>query len=293
MATNEQGMVTATEHKRSARILIAGCGDIGTRLGLRLAAAGDEVFGLRRDPARLPPAIRPLAADLASGTGLEALPGRLDAVVYAAAADGPGEAAYRAAYLDGLATLLARLHRAGMPRRLVFVSSTAVHAQDDGAWVDETSPAAPATPSARCLRETERLALAAPCEAVVVRPGGIYGPGRTRLIEQVRRGAPCTPGAWSNRIHAEDLARALAHLLALPAPELLYLAVDDAPVELCEVLDWIADQLGLPHPPRDPGTGGGHGSNKRCSNARLKASGFRFEYPSYREGYADMLKSAR
>jgi predicted dinucleotide-binding enzyme len=46
------------------RILIAGCGDVGAALGVELATGGHEVWGLRRDPAGLPAAIRPLRADL-------------------------------------------------------------------------------------------------------------------------------------------------------------------------------------------------------------------------------------
>ena len=85
-----------------ARILIAGCGDVGTTLGRSLSAAGHEVWGLKRHPADLPPGIQPLAADLTDPATLNALPPALDAVVYSAAAAGFGEAAYRAAYVAGV-----------------------------------------------------------------------------------------------------------------------------------------------------------------------------------------------
>jgi hypothetical protein len=32
-------------------------------------------------------------------------------------------------------------------------------------------------------------------------------------------------------------------------------------------------------------------ASKRCRNARLRASGFQFRYPSYRDGYAALLNS--
>lgn len=279
------------------RVLIAGCGDVGTRLGVQLAAAGAQVWGLRRDPSRLPAAIAPLAADLADGRGLAALPAGLDAVVYCAAADGPGQAAYRAAYLDGPRRLLDALEARGeRVRRLLFTSSTAVYAIDDGREVDEDTPAEPASPTARLLLAGEEALREGPYPATVIRFGGLYGPGRERLLRLLRSpaGATCVPGVYSNRIHVHDAARALAHLLALPAPAPLYLGVDDTPAPLCEVLDWLAAQLGTAPPQRlaaDPAEDPRRG-NKRCSNKRLREAGFVFTFPSYREGYADMLKSA-
>ena len=60
------------------------------------------------------------------------------------------------------------------------------------------------------------------------------------------------------------------------------------------VLRWLAATLGVAQPPlRDDGEagarGGARGSNKRCSNARLRASGYAFRYPSFREGYGALI----
>jgi nucleoside-diphosphate-sugar epimerase len=285
-----------------ARILIAGCGDVGTALGQNLGAAGHEVWGLKRRPTDLPPVIRPLAADLADPATLTRLPPDLDVIVYSAAAAGFSEAQYRAAYTDGVRNLLDAL-RAGCqrPRRLLFTSSTSVYGQHRGEWVDEDSPAEAESFSGRCIRAGERLLWDSPWPAVAVRFGGIYGPGRTRLIDGVRAGTATRPTGdpiYTNRIHRDDCARVLAHLIALPDPERLYVAVDDEPALLDEVLRWLAARLGVPEP--SPATGaqakpGGDvasrlRASKRCRNARLRASGFRFRYPSYREGYAALLR---
>ena len=146
------------------RVLIAGCGDLGTALALELAAAGDEVIGLRRHPEALPAPIAPFAADLADPRSLALLPS-VDAVVYAAAADSSTDEAYRRAYVDGVRHLLAAPGlQQHSPRRFVFVSSTAVYAQDGGEWIDERSPAQATHFRARLLLEGEALvrAIAAP-----------------------------------------------------------------------------------------------------------------------------------
>ena len=132
---------------------------------------------------------------------------------------------------------------------------------------------------------------AGPFPAVILRLGGIYGPGRGRLIERVRSGeARCAPGApvWSNRIHRDDAAGALAHLLLLDRPEGLYLGVDSEPSPVCEVYRYVASVLGVP-PPREGDDARPGGSSKRCSNARLRRDGYRFEFPTYREGYRAVL----
>jgi nucleoside-diphosphate-sugar epimerase len=288
-----------------ARILIAGCGDVGATLGQDLNSAGHEVWGLKRRPADLPPGIRPLAADLTDPATLNGLPPAVDAVVYSAAAIGFGEAAYQAAYVAGVGNLLDALRRAGQqPRRLLFTSSTSVYAQHQGEWVDEDSPAEADNFSGRCIRAGERLMWDSPWPAVVIRFGGIYGPGRTRLIDSVRAGTaarPAGPPLYTNRIHRDDCARVLAHLLFLPTPAPLYLATDDDPAPLGEVLGWLATRLGVPEPPLaaslplKPGAGTGDPTlrmraSKRCRNARLRASGFQFRYPSYRDGYAALLR---
>jgi nucleoside-diphosphate-sugar epimerase len=150
------------------------------------------------------------------------------------------------------------------------------------------------------MLEAEAVLAASGFSAVSLRLGGIYGPGRTRLVESVRSGrAALRAGAprFGNRIHRDDAAGALAHLatLALAGRALapLYLGVDDEPSDEAVVLRWIASQLGVPEPTMRDGEAAPRArdanrpaSNKRCSNARLRATGYRFCFPTFREGYA-------
>lgn len=288
-----------------ARILIAGCGDVGATLGQSLGATGHKVWGLIRQPRSLPSAIRPVIADLTDPASLADLPARLDYIVYSAAASGFDEASYQAAYVTGVSHLLDALRRTGQqPKRLLFTSSTSVYAQHQGEWVDEDSPAEATGFSGRCLRAGEQVLWESGWLAIAVRFAGIYGPGRTRLIDTVRDGiavCPAGPPVYTNRIHRDDCARVLEHLLWLPDPEPLYLGVDDAPAPLDEVLCWLAARLGVAEPPRaaqppqKPGAETRSNAamrlrvSKRCRNIRLRASGFQFRYPSYRDGYAALL----
>ncbi|MEM9599202.1 MAG: NAD-dependent epimerase/dehydratase family protein [Acidobacteriota bacterium] len=273
------------------KALIAGCGDLGTRVGLALAAEGAEVWGIRRNPELLPAPLRGLAVDL-SVPGLWPTLPEADLVVYALAADRFEDGAYRRAYVDGVRHLLGALGDRP-PRRWLHVSSTSVYAQSGGVWVDESSATEPVSFSGRRILEGEEVLRGSGVAATVLRLSGIYGPGRTRLVDSVRQGrAVCyDPPVHTNRIHVDDAAGALVHLAKLGAPADLYLGTDHRPAPDGEVKRWLAARLGVPEPPPGPVTPGSRAmrSDKRCSNRRLLDSGFRFRYPDYRSGYGELL----
>jgi len=276
-------------------LLIAGCGDVGSRLAERLLPAGWTVYGLRRSVAGLAAGIRRVPGDLQAAPCPPAWPsGALDYLVYCVAASQSDEAGYRAAYVEGLGHVLGWLAQHGQrPQRLLFVSSSSVYAQQGGEWIDEDSPAEAEGFSGRVLREAERLALGSGIPASLVRLTGIYGPGREWLLNQVRKGywVQSEPPLYANRIHAEDAAGLLAFLLQADARGVAlddcYLGVDDAPAPLAEVLAWLRDYLGVTEWAAQAALR--RAGSKRCSNARARALGWAPQYPSYREGYAAVL----
>jgi nucleoside-diphosphate-sugar epimerase len=277
-----------------ARVLIAGCGYVGTALAAELVIEGHEVWTLRRSPTPPPRGAVGIRADLTDVDTLRDLPPRLDNVFYTVSAGGTDDRSYRSAYVDGLRYLLAALE--GHPiRRMVFTSSTGVYAQSRGEWVDEDSPAEPTGFSGKRLLEGERLLGLARFPATVVRFAGIYGPGRARLVERVRRAEATIPGGrpvFANRIHRGDCVGVLRHVMMLEHADPLYVAADEEPAETAVVLRWIAERLGVPPPSVDPleeGSRYGRATNKRVRSTRLLASGYRFRYPTFREGYGELI----
>lgn len=275
-------------------LLIAGCGDLGIALAQRMLARGWQVTGLRRDPTALPAGVTPLAADLCQDAQPADWPARVDFVVYCPAAGKRDAALYHQLYVKGLERVLGWLRSAGQqPEYLLQVSSTGVYAQQAGEWVSENSPALAGSATAEALIAAENVALRSGIPASVVRLAGIYGPGRNRLIEAVRQGVQVAaePPQYSNRIHRDDAASLLEHLLlAAQDDELLapcYLGVDDEPAPLHEVCSWLAEQLGTELDPA--GKPLGRAGSKRCSNELARESGWAPQYPSYREGYAALL----
>jgi len=270
------------------RVLIAGCGDVGSVLATSLLRDGYTVFGLKRDPSSLPEGVRGVQADLLQSETLKNLPGRIDALVYMPTPGSRDRAGYEAIFLQGWKNLWAALDRE--PGRTVLVSSTAVYGETDGTMVDEATPARPARFNGETLLEMERLAAKSTQNLVVARISGIYGPGRERLISQaatVGLEVQQTPPFFTNRIHRDDAARALQHLLELENPEPLYLVTDDNPAPRYEVLRWLAEIQGKTAPLAIVNEQAGQG--KRASNRRLRESGFKLRYPDYTAGYAAVL----
>ncbi|NUT74277.1 SDR family oxidoreductase [Pseudomonas sp. C1C7] len=277
-------------------VLIAGCGDVGSRLATQLLAGGWEVHGLRRDVSRLPDGVIGVAGDLFSKDCPMTWPiGAVDYLVYCAAASNHDEAGYRAAYIQGLQHVLEWLGDYGqVPNRLLFVSSSSVYGQQEGEWVDEASPAVAAGFSGRVMLEAEQVALNSGIPASIVRLTGIYGPGRERLLAQVRQGYRVTvdPPLYANRIHADDAAGLMAYLLEADrrgvALDDVYIGVDDAPAALADVVGWLREYMGVTEWADDASVR--RTGSKRCSNARAKALGWEPRYPSFREGYAAILE---
>jgi nucleoside-diphosphate-sugar epimerase len=273
----------------SERILLAGCGDLGQRVAQRLLARGDEVFALRRRPPENDGGgIHWLRGDLADPSGLRGLPRGVTRLAYLPAPSARDEAAYRAVFLAGLRHLLDALDGSAL-RRVLFVSSSAVYGEHGGAWVDEDTPPDPPGFNGRVLLEAERW-LARQAPAVTLRLAGLYGPGRLQLPKRLRAGQIRVPRAvphWANRIHIDDAAAALVHLLDLPDAQPLYLGVDDTPLPLDVLYDHLATLLAAPPPAEGPAPQGV--GSKRLSNARLRTTGFTPRWPDARAGYAALL----
>lgn len=282
--------------------LIAGCGRLGTALGERLIASGRRVVALRRDVSTLPPAFTSIAVDLSAPIDIP-LPAA-DALVVTltpSAVDGD----YR--------TALARLASAlpSPPTRTVFVSSTGVFQGWCGNQpITEHDEPAGETERARMLLDAERAAVAE-FDAVILRPAGIYGTGRDFLIRQTLSAPSIDGDRITNRIHEADLARALEVLVTVDGPPRVLHAVDEEPVALRAVVDYIASRLGVTPPPdadedspsgNDPGgrnpsgrepigtdTSGRQPSGNVFSGAALRALLGHLDYPSYRDGYEELV----
>ena len=224
------------------QVLIVGAGDTGLALASVLAGAGLGVSTLNRS-GRCVDGATPIAADLSDPGSLTDLP-NVSVVVFTTAPQTRDDDGYRIAYLDGPQRVLDALPTE--PARAILTSTTGVYGFDDGRWVTASTPAEPARRTAEIVVEGE-AALAARIPTTTVRSAGIYGPGRRRLIDRVLTGevgvTPATPDRWTNRVHRDDLAAALALAAIHPSPPPVAIAVDDEPVPRDRVLTWLAEQL--------------------------------------------------
>jgi len=271
------------------RLLIAGCGDLGTRLGLLWCESGGSVVALRRRIEALPSCFERVAADLTQPLPAGLFCGHFDAVAYLASADARTPQAYQLAYVEGFKRLLEGL--SAPVARMLFASSTAVYAEDMGGWVDETTITQPTTFNGQILMRAEQQLFELAPQATAVRLSGLYGPGRERMLALARAGDVGSP-RWGNRIHIDDAARALAHVLRLQRPPKLLCVSDDQPARDDVVLAHLRMLLNLPEPvTHQPITAGTESAERgrRVSNQQLRSTGFALRYPSFAVGYAALL----
>lgn len=276
-----------------AKVLIIGCGDLGTAVATRLQQ-GNEVIGLRQSNQQLPLGMHTIQADVTQPNSLSVLKKlQPNILIYCVAASGQTDAQYQAAYVTGLKNILATQTNNQILQHVFFVSSTRVYGQITSEVLDENTPAIAADFGGERLLEAENLLKDMFCKATSMRLSGIYGKGRLYLVNMAKDLAKWPKeNHWSNRIHRDDAAGFIAFLVEKVAQNQevadCYIVTDNMPTQQYEVLTWLAQQQNIDtaniHAPA------AHGG-KRLSNQRLRSTGFEFLYPNYQAGYSELLQS--
>ena len=260
-------------------VLIAGLGYVGQPTAALFSASGWDVEGWSRQSSSYP-GIRTAAVDISNAAALKR-DRTFDVVIQCASTRGGEVDDYQRVYFEG-----ARNLRYAFPSALmIFVSSTSVYAQADGGWVNEDSLASPLRETGKVLRQAEDLVLES--GGIVARLAGIHGPGRSFLLRSLLKGTPLqSEDRYVNQVHRDDIASALFLLAKVPpvrATGNTFNVVDDEPILRGECYRWLTQKLGpQPAEPEQVETTRKRGdSNKRVSNARLRAVGWKPRFPTF------------
>lgn len=277
-----------------AKLLIAGAGYLGQALAEKALAAGKHEVSVLRRRAVAWPGVTSIQADLLQPESLKVLRDVED-IVYCASADASDEESYRRIYQDGLQNLVQVVQAQGGYRRLVYISSTSVYTEANGAVVDETDLNLAQKGPSRFMVSGEKFLMQGSGDYSILRMGGIYGPGRTYFLRRVKEGAEriySKGGVYSNRIHRDDCVGMILHVLAGQPARQVYNGVDCEAADRNEVIRWMARQMGIDlstlQTTDDLKMIAARG-NKRISNQKILDAGYRFLYPTYREGYQALL----
>jgi nucleoside-diphosphate-sugar epimerase len=282
------------------RLLIIGCGDVAQRAVPLLRSRYRIIYALTRSQARVA-ALRalglvPVVGDLDAPATLHGLAGIAHDVLHCAPPPGRGPRDTRTAHL------IAALAKAkSLPQHFVYISTTGVYGDCAGAWIDETHPLHPQTARAQRRVDAERRlrdwGRRSGVRISVLRAPGIYSAERLPL-QRLREGTPALQAdedAYTNHVHADDLARMAVAALSFGAPGRLYNASDDSVLKMGDYFDLVADRFGLPRPPRvsraeaaqriSPNLLSFMGESRRLSNHRIKRElRLKLRYPTVGDG---------
>ena len=278
-----------------AKVLVVGCGDLGTAIATRLQIK-HEVIGLRRSQQALPLNIHTIQADVTDTNSLTKLSSlKPSIIIYCISADAQTDESYQAQYVQGLKNILATQTNNTALQHVFFISSTRVYGQKTQALLDESVTAIPDDFGGTRLLEAENVLKELPCRSTTMRLSGIYGNNRLMLVnlaKDIRRWP--VQNYWSNRIHRDDAASFISFIVGKAIQELpvdnCYIVTDDKPTQQYEVLTWLAKEQNVDTANvQVPKNNGG----KRLSNHLLRATGFILQYPNYQIGYEAVLKSQK
>lgn len=283
--------------------LIFGCGYLGERVAQRWLDAGQRVAVVTRRAERAAElaqrGITAIVADILQSATLDNLPAA-ETVLFSVGFDKTAGQTIGAVYAGGIRNVLAAL----LPQdaRFIYISTTGVYGSAGGGWVDEQTPPDPQRDGGRASLAAEQHLADHPlgARAVVLRMGGLYGPGRVPFLDKLRCGEPipAPPQGYLNLIHVDDAAAAVvaADCCELPGngPH-VFCVTDGHAVPRREYYDEVARLLGTP-PPRfvdpDPASprAARAASNRRVRNERMLAKlQVPLTYPDYRGGLAAIL----
>lgn len=176
-----------------------------------------------------------------------------------------------------------------------YLSTVGVYGDHRGAWVTEDSECRPVSKRSVQRLAAEKAWLQRGREidvpVAVLRLAGIYGPGRNPFVKLENGVAKrlVKPDQVFNRVHVDDIARAIG-FLAENRMSGIYNVTDDEPAPPQDVVAFAASLMGVDPPPEipfeeadlSPMARSFYGENKRVSNERIKAAGFRFRHREYR-----------
>lgn len=258
-------------------VLIAGYGFLGRAIARELSKERIKVSGLNRSGGS-EQGVSIIKHDLLAGP---AHLKKYTAAIICLSPDGRNPELYYRTYVKAAANVLNSV--SDIP--VYFISSTAVYPQDDGRRVDVGDEAAEGF-RAEILSEAEDQILSFNDQSKVLRFSGIYGPGREYLLRRIRSGDLYDQDAYTNRIHVTDGARFISYLLHNQMSDSrIFNVTDTHPALRSEVFNTLAEKMQLPQ--RMPA--GARPGGKQISNRSVAATGFKYQYPTYKEGYTEII----
>lgn len=267
-------------------ILFIGYGKTSQRAAKQLFQQGHQITTISRSP-KSDGFASHLIQDIHRLDLSEVAP--IDAVYVLLSPESSTVEAYQRTFVDSIAPAVHALKHHPV-KKVIVVSSTRVYGENAGERIDDETAPQPSDAQGQVLLNMEALwQQAYPSQCVIVRPAGIYGTSVDRMIKLAEITKIYPKLHWSNRIHIDDLAAFLAHLLHVEQAEKSYICSNSQPLPLHEIIQWFQQQLALPALVLESDAPSG----KKIYASRMQAMGFELQHPNCFDDYLALLGEFR
>lgn len=294
-----------------SKVFIFGCGYLGVRLADTLKNLGYEVGALTKNESYAKflkdKGIKDVIVDRLESDSWHRLVGAdYTKIINCVSSAGNGLSGYESSYYEGQASII-QWAKSQSVESFIYTSSTSVYPENSGAWVNENSLAEGVIHSdtAQILRRAENLIEKNQSyfdSYFILRLSGIYGPERHYLLNQIQT-ANVIAGSgdyFMNMIYIDDIVSVIVKMIEAKQSLLsgIYNLSDDTPTQKETVVEWLSGQLNLATPTFDKGllsqrqaSRKTRTKNRRIENTKIKeALKLALKYPSYKEGYAEIIR---
>lgn len=286
------------------KVVIFGCGYVGSKLAESCLEKGWEVTALTRNHATADSltkrGIETIVADLMERDWHAKISLQQNYLVDCVGAAEPSLEGYNSSYYKGMQSILEWAEKADKPMdAMLFTSSTSVYPQTNGSLVSEKSGHEGVSSRAEILLDAEKLCQNVSSEKVlksfVLRFAGLYGPKRHLLLQKVKEGKIINGSSQRilNLLHRDDAVSSIISCLESSKHQsgTILNVSDGYHASRGEIVDWIAERINVTNPGFDekekPGL-----PNRKIDNSKIKnCLGWTPKFPGFKLGYEDLLAS--
>ena len=218
-----------------------------------------------------------------------------DVIIFSPSSGGGNQEQFKETYLDNIRTTIQSLKsESPSTKQLILIGSTGVYPKSKGKTWKEDSTIPIETPRQEILLQTEQVAIQSRHLCVILRCGGLYGPGRGNfswIVKKNRLQSSDLSDQFFPVVHQKDVCAVIDQLISARNISGIFNLVDDSNLRKRDLFKMVSEEAGISISPTGPAP---PADDRFIDNSKVKqALGFRFQYSVNRSFIKKHLKDYR